>query len=265
VGNKSNKLRTINVTRYSTPLREGGSLPAIIEADDDGLYVLKFRGAAQGIKALIAELISGEIGRALGFSVPEIVLANLDIDLSKTEPDPEIQALLKASSGLNIALDFLPGSITFDPLVNTISSKLASQIVWFDSYVMNIDRTPKNPNLLMWHKNLWLIDHGASLYFHHKWESWQTAINIPFIQVSDHIMLPNASELLEVNEEFKKILSEELLSYIISLIPEGWLLTEFHNNSVDEIRNVYFVFLKQRLESSMIFVQEALHARQKLV
>ena len=164
--------RTIKVTRYVTPLREGGSLPAIVEADDDGMYVLKFRGAGQGPKALIAELISGEIGRVLGFRVPEIVFADLDIELSRTEPDPEIQDLLKASAGLNLGMDYLPGSITFDPVVDMIDGKLASEIVWFDAFITNVDRTARNSNMLMWHKELWLIDHGASLYFQHSWENW---------------------------------------------------------------------------------------------
>ena len=170
---KHPEIRTVNVTRYVTPLREGGSLPAIVEADDDGMYVLKFKGAGQGVKALIAEFVCGELGRIAGLKVPEIVFANLDALLSRAEPDPEIQDLLSASAGLNLALDYLPGSITFDPLVEKVDGKLASQIVWFDSFVTNVDRTPRNTNLLMWHKELWLIDHGAALYFHHAWDNWE--------------------------------------------------------------------------------------------
>jgi hypothetical protein len=160
-------LRTVTATRYVTPLREGGSLPAIVEADDDGLYVLKFRGAGQGPKALIAELVAGELGRALGLPVPDIVFVELDAALAGTEPDPEIQDLLKASVGLNLALDYLPGSVMYDPLVERIEPSLASSVVWFDAYITNVDRTPRNANMLMWHKKLWLIDHGAALYFHH--------------------------------------------------------------------------------------------------
>src|SRR6185295_6957802 len=159
-------MRTVNTTRYVTPLREGGSLPAIIEADDDGMYVLKFRGAGQGPRALIAELVAGEIARAAGLPVPEIVLAELDPELARTEPDPEIQDLIRASAGLNLALDYLPGSVTFDPLAEQTDADLASRIVWFDAFVTNVDRTPRNANMLMWHRRLWLIDHGAALYFH---------------------------------------------------------------------------------------------------
>ena len=166
------EVRKVNVTRYVTPLREGGSLPAIVEADDDGMYVLKFRGAGQGPKALIAEFVCGEIARHLGFRVPEIVFAYLDVELSRTEPDPEIQDLLKASAGLNLGLDYLPGSITFDPSVDKVDMELASRIVWFDAFITNVDRTARNSNMLMWHKELWLIDHGAALFYQHNWEGF---------------------------------------------------------------------------------------------
>src|SRR6266852_3245939 len=164
-------LRTVMATRYVTPLREGGSLPAIVEADDDGMYVLKFRGAGQGPKALIAELMAGEIARAAGLAVPEIVFVELDPELARTEPDPEIQALIRASAGLNLALDYLPGSVMFDPLAEQLDASLASSIVWLDAYATNVDRTARNTNMLMWHRRLWLIDHGAALYFHHAWSS----------------------------------------------------------------------------------------------
>ena len=167
------EIRTVNVTRYVTPLREGGSLPAIVEADDDGLYVLKFRGAGQGVKALIAELVAGEIGRALGLKVPEIVFVDLDPVLAMTEPDPEIQDLIKASAGRNLALDYLPGSIMYDTAIQEPSPRLASEIVWFDAYTANVDRSPRNANMLIWHKELWLIDHGAALYFHHNWDAFK--------------------------------------------------------------------------------------------
>src|SRR5476649_2409479 len=200
-------IRTVNVIRYVTPLREGGSLPAIAEADDGFLYVLKFRGAGQGAKALIAELIGGEIARALGLKVPEVVFANLDEAFGRTEPDEEIQDLLKASTGLNLALHYLQGAITFDPTVLVLPAKLASEIVWLDCLLTNVDRTARNTNMLVWHKELWLIDHGAALYFHHSWDNWEEQVKRPFVQVKDHVLLPKASELDIVDEEFRAILS----------------------------------------------------------
>src|ERR1700748_3754334 len=182
-------LRTINATRYVTPLREGGSLPAIVEADDAGMYVLKFRGAGQGPRALIAELVGGEMARALGLPVPEIVLIDLDGDLARTEPDPEIQDLIKKSAGLNVALDYLPGSVMFDPVVEKPAADLASDIVWFDAYVTNVDRTARNANMLMWHRQLTLIDHGAALYFHHSWDDYLERSTDSFHRVKDHILL----------------------------------------------------------------------------
>lgn len=265
VSEKEPEIRTVNVTRYLTPLREGGSLPAIVEADDDGMYVLKFRGAGQGVKALIAELICGEIARLLGLRMPEIVFAELDPILSRTEPDPEIQDLLRASSGLNLALDYLPGSITFDPLVETIDAKLASQIIWFDCLITNVDRTPRNPNLLIWHKNLWLIDHGAALYFHHAWRNWEEQARKPFVQVKDHILLPQASELTAVDAEFRAILTDEKIEAIIALIPESWLEDKLDAESPDGKRRIYTDFLKSRRDASEIFVEEALRARKTLV
>jgi hypothetical protein len=255
------KIRTVNVTRYVTPLREGGSLPAIVEADDDGLYVLKFRGAGQGVKALIAELVAGEIARALGLRVPEIVFAKLDVVLSRTEPDPEIQDLLRTSAGLNLALDYLPGSITFDPVVETIDTKLASQIVWLDCFVTNVDRTPRNPNLLVWHKKLWLIDHGASLYFHHAWKNWAEQSCRPFAQVRDHVLLPQAGDLEEVDAEFRRVLTTGIMNSIVSLIPDEWLTGELQLESTERQREVYVEFLQARLAASEVFVEEARRAK----
>jgi hypothetical protein len=209
------ELRTVNVIRYVTPLREGGSLPAIAEADDEFLYVLKFRGAGQGVKALIAELIGGELARVLGLKVPELVFANLDEAFGRTEPDEEIQDLLKASVGLNLALHYLSGAITFDPAVTVIDAKLASQIVWLDCILTNVDRTPRNTNMLIWHKELWLIDHGAALYFHHSWDNWKEQAVRPFIQVKDHVLLPQATELELVDKEFKSILNEAIVRDIM--------------------------------------------------
>ncbi len=258
-------LRTVTVTRYVTPLREGGSLPAIAEADDDFLYVLKFRGAGQGIKSLIAELIGGELARALGLKVPEIVLANLESSFGRTEPDEEIQDLLKASTGLNLALHYLSGAITFDPAVSTPDALLASKIVWLDCFLTNVDRTPKNTNMLTWNKELWLIDHGASLYFHHSWTNWEEQAVKPFVQVKDHVLLPVASEIEEASKIYKAILTHDLLDSIINLIPDNWLTTGDYTGEPQEIKNTYLDFLKKRLDHSDIFEKEAEHARTALI
>jgi hypothetical protein len=258
---KAPELRTVNVTRYVTPLREGGSLPAIAEADDGFLYVLKFRGAGQGVKALIAELIGGEIARALGFKVPEIVFANLDTAFGRSEPDEEIQDLLKASVGLNLALHYLSGAITFDPSVTHLPHKQASQIVWLDCLLTNVDRTPRNTNMLTWNKELWLIDHGAALYFHHSWDNWEEQATRPFMQVKDHVLLPRATELDIVDEEFKAILTPERIRAIVSLIPGEWIETEWQETP-DEVRAIYSRFLEARVAASAIFVKEAQHARE---
>lgn len=259
------QLRTVSVTRYVTPLREGGSMPAIAEADDDFLYVLKFRGAGQGVKALIAEIIGGEIARALGFKIPEIVFANLDEAFGRTEPDEEIQDLLKASVGLNLALHYLSGAITFDPTVTTVDAKLASQLVWLDCLLMNMDRTARNTNMLIWHQELWLIDHGASLYFHHSWQNWEEQAKRPFALIKDHVLLPWATELEQVDTEFRKILSRELIHEVTALIPEEWLGNEPVFSSADEHRHAYAQFLETRVANSEIFIKEAQDARQKLI
>ena len=254
------ELRTVNVTRYVTPLREGGSMPAIAEADDDFLYVVKFSGAGQGVKALIAEIIGGEIARALGFRVPEIVFACLDEAFGRTEPDEEIQDLLKASVGLNLALHYLSGAITFDPMVTTVDSKLASQIVWLDCLLTNMDRTPRNTNMLMWHKELWLIDHGASLYFHHSWQNWEEQASRPFALIKDHVLLPLATELDVVDTEFRALLTPDLIHSIVALIPDQWL-TESTFDSPAAQRAAYARFLEIRIANSEIFVKEAQNAR----
>jgi len=257
------ELRTVNVTRYVTPLREGGSLPAIAEADDGFLYVLKFSGAGQGVKALIAELIGCEIARKLGFKVPEVVFANLDEAFGRTEPDEEIQDLLKASVGLNLALHYLQGAITFDNNVTKIDAKLASQIVWLDCFLMNVDRTPRNTNMLVWHKELWLIDHGAALYFHHSWYNWQEQAKKPFVQIKDHVLLPLATELELVDAEFKAILTDKLINDITNLVPEEWLTGEFETSA--KHRAAYVQFLTTRIANSDIFVTEAQHARENII
>jgi len=258
------EIRRVNVIRYVTPLREGGSLPAIVEADDGFLYVLKFRGAGQGVKALIAELIGGEIARILGLRVPEIVFANVDPAFGRTEPDEEIQDLLKFSEGLNLALHYLSGAINFDAVVNKIDPLSASQIVWFDSLLMNVDRTVRNTNLLMWQKELWLIDHGASLYFHHTWSNWKEQSLKPFVQIKDHVLLQWASEIEKVDENFRSQLTEEKIVSIVNLIPNEWLINESAPDA-EENRKVYKQFLLNRIFHSHIFVKEAQHARQALI
>jgi hypothetical protein len=258
------QLRTVDVNRYVTPLREGGSLPAIVEADDDFLYVLKFRGAGQGVKALIAELIGGEIARALGFRVPEIVFANVDPAFGRTEPDEEIQDLLKFSEGLNLALHYLSGAISYDPGVLKIDAILASKIVWLDCFLTNVDRTVRNTNMLVWHKELWLIDHGAALYFHHSWSNWREQSVKPFIQAKDHVLLPWASELDEADKSFSSILTAKTIQSVVALIPNEWLQSETEG-TVDEKRQVYEEFLINRLSHSNVFVQGAKDARQTLI
>lgn len=257
-------LRSVNVTRYVTPLREGGSMPAIAEADDGFLYVLKFRGAGQGAKALIAEIIGGQIARALGFRVPEIVFAMLDEAFGRTEPDEEIQDLLRTSEGLNLALHYLSGSITFDPLVTAVDPKIASQIVWLDCLLMNMDRTARNTNMLIWHKELWLIDHGASLYFHHSWQNWEAQASRPFVLIKDHVLLSKATELEAVDREFRTVLSPELIRSVVSLIPDEWLQDDAFP-TVQEHRKAYEQFLTTRIAHSEIFVKEAQNARKVLI
>jgi hypothetical protein len=249
-------MRTVGATRYVTPLHEGGSLPAIVEADDDGMYVLKFRGAGQGPKALIAEIVAGEIARALGLPIPEIVLIELDADLARTEPDPEIQELIKASAGLNVALDYLPGAVMFDPIAGKPPARLASDIVWFDAYVTNVDRTPRNANLLMWHRQLQLIDHGAALYFQHSWNQYLERAGDPFTRVKDHILLPFAASLDESDARLSRLITPRLLEDVVALIPKSWL---------DVDRDAYSNYLQRRLELRHAFVHEAIRAHAQLV
>jgi hypothetical protein len=254
-------VRTISATRYVTPLREGGSLPAIVEADDEGLYVLKFRGAGQGAKALIAELIAGEIARALGLPVPEIVFVELDPELARTEPDPEIQHLIRASAGLNLALDYLPGSVTFDPVVERPDAALASAIVWFDALVSNVDRTPRNTNLLVWHRKLWLIDHGAALYFHHGWDHAQERATDPFERIRDHVLLPFAGEVGEADARLAALLGNATIERIVALIPDAWLGDDAPFAGPQAHREAYARYLCRRLETPRAFATEVLRAR----
>ncbi len=255
--------RTITVTRYVTPLREGGSLPAIVEADDEGMYVLKFRGAGQGTRALIAELVSGEIARAAGLPVPEIVFAQLDPELARTEPDPEIHALIHDSAGLNLALDYLPGSVTFDPIVEKPDTTLAARIVWFDAFVTNVDRTPRNSNMLMWHRRLWLIDHGATLYFHHSpgWEADAARARDPFPLIEKHVLHRYARDVDGVDDEMVRALTPETIRTITGWIPDDWLTGEPGGPGAAARRDAYARYLLDRLESPRAFVGEAARAR----
>jgi hypothetical protein len=253
-------MRTVCATRYVTPLREGGSLPAIIEADDDGLYVLKFRGAGQGAKALIAELVAGEIARAAGLPIPEIVYVELDPDLARTEPDPEIQHLIRASAGLNLALDYLPGSVGFDPLVEHVDSDLASSIVWFDAFMTNVDRTARNTNMLMWHRRLRLIDHGAALYFHHDWDGYLERATNPFARIKDHVLLPRATALADADARMSAVVTPAVIDAVVALIPDAWLLGDAPFATAALHRAAYAAYLHRRLAEPHAFLEEALRA-----
>lgn len=257
-------IRTVKVMRYLTPLREGGSMPAIAEADDDFLYVLKFRGAGQGTNALISELIGGEIARKLGLKMPELVFATLDEAFGRTEADEEIQDLLKFSTGLNLALHYLSGAITFDPAVNMVDENLASTIVWLDALLMNMDRTAKNTNMLMWHKELWLIDYGASLYFHHSWTNWKAQAKSPFLLIKDHVLLKQASDIASVDEKAKQLLTADFLESVVNLIPDDWLNDNFFETP-QEFRAAYLEFLTTRLNHSHHFIKAIENARTALI
>ena len=249
-------LRTVQATRYVTPFREGGSLPALVEAEDLGLYVLKFRGAGQGPLALVAEIVAGEIGRALGLRVPELVLMNVDAGLGRNDPDYEIRELLRASVGLNLGMDFLPGSVMFDPAARDhASAELASAAVWFDAFVTNIDRTARNPNLLYWHKSLYFIDHGAALYFHHDWKDTAQHAHSRFPAIRDHVLLPWATQIEQAHRELSPRLNAGILAGILDLVPDGWL---------QAARADYVDYFVQRLEAAA-FVEEAVRAREQLV
>ncbi len=265
-------LRTVTATRYVTPLREGGSLPAVIEADDEGLYVLKFRGAGQGPRALIAELVAGELARAAGLPVPEIVFVELDPELARTEPDPEIQDLIRASAdlvrgsgGLNLALDYLPGAVTFDPLALQPDAELASRIVWFDAFVSNLDRTPRNTNMLVWHRRLWLIDHGAALYFQHDWRDYLARSTNPFALIREHVLLPFASRLDSADTWMTQQITPERIAAIVQLIPDTWLDDEPSFAGKAAHRDAYLRYLTRRLAAPRAFFEEAVRARSQHV
>lgn len=254
-------LRHVRISRYLMPLREGGSLPGLVEADDGFKYVVKFLGNGHGPKALIAELIGGEVARALGMRVPELVFATLDAAFGRTEPDEEIQELLQKSTGVNVALHFLPGAITFDPAVQPIAPLEASWVVWSDSLLTNIDRTVRNTNLLMWRKELWLIDHGSCLFFHHAWDNWERHADGAFEQVKDHVLLPYATHLDDVDALARKRLTPAVLNAIVDLVPDAWLHWPESDLGPDGIRAIYKQFLQRRLTRSAEFTAEAQHAR----
>jgi hypothetical protein len=259
-------LRTGHATRYVLPLREGGSLPALVEADDLGLYVVKFRGAGQGILALIAELIAGEIGRALGLRVPEIIFIDIDPALGRNEPDYEIRQLLKSSAGLNLALDYLPGSVMFDSAAHdTVSAAEASLAVWFDAFTMNVDRTPKNANLLVWHRKIYFIDHGAALFFHHNWATMGQKAESPFAEIKNHILLPWASQIDQAAAIAHEKLTRDLLAEIADQVPDAWLESIPGDLSAIQRRAGYLDFFTRRLTASHIFEQEAKNAHVLLV
>lgn len=255
------EVRTVNVTQYLKPLREGGSLPALVEADDDFLYVLKFRGAGQGKKALIAELVGGLLAQAMGLKVPELVFMHLDAAFGRTEPDEEIQDLLKFSVGLNLGLHYLAGSITYDPLVSVADGLTASKVVLLDSIITNIDRTARNTNLLNWKNELWLIDHGASLYFHHNWKNWEAHLSRTFPSIKDHVLLERADQLTTATQEIKQLVDRATIAAIIACIPEDWLQNEGNILSTTEMRAAYVTFLCAKLDRLDSLVKEAADAR----
>lgn len=258
-------LRTVNVNRYIMPLREGGSLPALAEADDGFNYVVKFRGSGHGTKMLISELIGGAVAKYLNFKIPELVFVQLDEAFGRSEGDEEIQDLLKASTGLNLGLHFLSGALAYDPVTTKIDAALASKIVWMDAFLTNVDRTVKNTNMLMWHKELWLIDHGSTLYFHHTWTNWEKQAVNPFPLIKDHVLLEFASQLHEADEECRNILNDEVLSEVVNLIPDEWAHWNENRETPEIIREIYFKFLSKRRTQSEIFLNEALNARKILL
>jgi len=259
-------LRTVNATRYVTPFREGGSLPALVEADDLGLYVLKFHGAGQGPLALVAEIIAGEIGRALGLKVPELVLMEVDAALGRNEPDYEIRELLRASTGLNMALDFLPGSVMFDPAAGDRAGEdLASAAVWFDAFVTNMDRTARNPNLLYWHKSIYFIDHGAALYFHHDWKDTARKARSRFPAIRDHVLLPWAAHIPQADRALRALLNRGVLAGILDQVPDAWMLSEPELTTPAAKRAAYVDYFMDRLDAAPEFVEEAVRARASLV
>ncbi|MDE6298388.1 MAG: aminotransferase class I and II [Muribaculaceae bacterium] len=258
------ELREENLTRYILPLREGGSLPLLGEASDGFRYVVKMRGAGHGKKALISELVGGLVAKSFKFKTPELVLLNLDEAFGITEPDEEVQELLRKSEGLNLGMHFLEGAATFDPAVNKVDDLTASKIVWLDAFLTNVDRNRLNPNMMIWHDELWLIDHGASLYFHHSWKDPHQAAADPFPYISRHALLPSASRLEEADKLMRQAITPRTLNKIVDMIPEEWLMEEGSEISAAERREVYRTFLTERLKHSGIFTAEAIRQRNML-
>lgn len=258
------EIRHANLTRYILPLREGGSLPALAEADDEYKYVVKFKGSGHREKSVIAELLGGEIARRLKFKVPEIIFLTVDEAFGRTEADEEIQDLLKFSQGTNLGLHFLSGAINYDPNVMKVDEDLASKVVWLDAYITNVDRTFRNTNMLMWYKELWLIDHGSSFFFHHSWVNWEKQAVSPFEFIKDHVLLPQATQIEKADEELKPLLTDEFIDKLVNLIPDEWLNFDW-NHTPEELRKVYADFLKIRRDNSEIFVKEVQNARQNLI
>ena len=259
--------RRIDVRRYVTPLREGGSMPAVVEADDLGLYVLKFRGAGQGVRALIAEIICAGLARALGLPMPELVLATLDAELARTEPDPEIQDLIRASDGLNVAVDYLPGAANFDPAADSVDEDFASRLVWFDALVSNVDRTARNTNLLVWHGRPWLIDHGASLTFHHAWRGAVADPAKPFAPIAEHVLLPRATQLAQVDAPLAERLDGSVLQTVLAAVPDEFLTLAAAQMGETQLadpahhRQAYVQYFQARLAERGRWLQGAIDAR----
>lgn len=258
------KLRQQTLVRYISPLREGGSLPALGEADDGFKYVVKFRGAGHGTKALIAELIGGETARAIGLKIPELVLLDVPEEFGAAEPDPEVQDLLKASRGLNLGMHFLSGALALDPYSNPVDAMTASKILWLDAFLTNIDRTARNANMLLWHGEPWVIDNGASLYFHHAGSDPVKAAGSPFPYVKDHLFLGRASMIAEADKAIMQRITPRTFDRIVELIPDDWLVNSGLDGSAEEIRDMYRAFLKNRLKNHKIFVDHALEARKHI-
>lgn len=258
-------IRQVRVTRYIQPLREGGSLPALAEADDDFKYVLKFRGTGHGVKTLIAEYIGAELARLLDLHVPEIVFADLDEAFGRTEADEEIQDLLKASQGLNLGMHFLSGAVTFDPAIHKLDAETASRIVWLDNFITNVDRSFRNTNLLIWNRNVWLIDHGSCLYFQYTWEGWQEKSTADFGFIKDHVLLPVATALPAANEFAKSRITAEAIKKITASIPDTWLNWPETDQRPESLRSVYFEFLFKRLLHSDTLTQYAENVRTTLI
>lgn len=259
------EIRTEKLTRYITALREGGSLPALGEASDGFKYAVKLKGAGHGAKSLVSELIGGMVAKAFKFNVPEHVLLDLSPLFGITEPDQEIQDLLRKSEGLNVGLHFLESAFTFDPSVNHIDSLTASKIVWLDAFLANVDRSRMNPNMMVWHNELWLIDHGASLYFHHSGRDPEEAALDPFPYIKNHALLPYAERLEEADKLMRQAITPRTLNKIVDLLPEEWLIEEGSETSPEECRKGYKTFLTKRLANSRIFVEKAIEERNRLI